>query len=253
MFLVKNIFLDEKLQKYGCKSYRQLLNLTDDELKKFSMEVEVYPVFDKIKAHKDTEYSDIFAKSIKKVVFNKLKTFNTILYDNTVRIYMSSDFWTSAHHEQAKQLEIYRLLQEAKTGNDTYQILRDLNVAVILAPGEETVVDWTREFVEDILLKRPEMRKLYVEDLETGKVYKWEIPEGFTGYLPPYPDAAAHEQDEPTETKQDTVKPVQAKEPTENVDIKKLSFSQLRELAKKAGINTFGMNKDGLLVALQHA
>lgn len=174
MYKVKNVSLNAYLTKYNCKKLDDLQDLKEDDLMNLCDELNVVPYYQFSK--KTTAAAEAFESRVgPKTILNFHKTVERIIKENTVKFYMPTDYWTTTKREQARKRDLYSRMQDSQTGQDTLDLMKEIEVGVDLKPGEEVLVDFTDKYVEQELKKSAYMKKVEVSK-ETGEVIDRVIP-----------------------------------------------------------------------------
>lgn len=207
MYTAKNIALDELLKKYHLDRVDDLLiaeKVSDDGVIDFVKEIGSLPYYEK---QLDGKF-----KMIRHLTIKRMKL------DNTVEIFMPIDFWREPHKVKASSMDVFKRMDLCSTGDETLSLMVECGVGVRLAPGEETDVNWTNEFVEQVMKSHPAMKKIVL--YKDGKIIEGETP-------------------------------VDLKQKISDIRWDKLDYRTVQLMAKEKNLDFVGKSKETLIKKLQ--
>ena len=220
MFTVQNTSLDKVMKKYHVESTADLISeekISEDDLLDLMKEAGTLGFYE-IKKSSRKNMEDLKALEGPKYKFVRHMSVKRLILDNTVSVFMPIDFWRKEHKEKARQLDIFKRMDIASSGEETLSLMIEAGVGLRLAPGEKVDVNWTNEFVDEVIRKHPMMSKTIIT--KEGKTVDREIPEDL-------------------------------KPKTEEVDFNKLDYRAVQQMAKEKGLEYIGIAKNDLVKKLQ--
>lgn len=230
MFRIKNNALVKALKDFRLEGVKDLYLVEEDIVKKFAPSAHSNVVFEQMV----TDADPLTRPGVKKnaIFFSRVKTIQRIIEDNTFVYYMSREYWQERHNKQATQFGIGQLLREAVDGNKTIEALSHIQVSCNIKPGEEAVVDWTKEFIEQRIQRSPWWELLEVEDMATGEILTRDEPT---------------EPSEPKIEKPSEEELMATKVGPGEVPLSQISYDSLKKMAKERGIRSVGVSKVQLI------
>ena len=237
MYKVTNISLEPVFKKYNVSSLDGLNRVQLDEICR-DMHISVKVTYD-AQYNKAKMISDIDVK-------------RQITADCTASVYMGDSYWEEPQKKIFEEHGGYAKTKTFTSGEQAYDFWEECQLGLnYLKPGRSAEMNWTRRWIDEMLVNFPIMDILRIEDLETGIVLKrvtedtgktYKIVEVKKDVPQPIETPVA----QPTETP--IIKPINA-EP--KFDVRQLKWTELRAMAKTLNIAGLqGMNKEQLTSAV---
>jgi hypothetical protein len=240
MYKVRNTSLDSVFKEY---SVTRLEDLDSEKLKEICQKRGTESRW-KLAPIKNKTTNRI--SGYRKAEFDKFGTIDRLIGENSISIYMGDSYWQERHLELDQELELKEKLSKMMDGNEVMKLMDRVGFGVFnLKPGDEKEVDWTDEWIEDVLKKHPIYNKLYVTKVTPEKEVEGEV----------------EKVEEQTEKKVETIlmgteskmviPPKLEVDKEKGSDLEFLDYNALRSIAKNYGLKMFGVSKEELVKQIQ--